>query len=158
MTPENCRGQTGTCQCRWSGAHLPQIPARNQSYSVLFCFLQGRRFLHPSDEDLSLGIPTWGSRRLDRYGFGIHRLWFRYRRWAACPATAGRTVRTRSTMVVRLATRRRNRNQGNWAGNGSKRLGRRRLSGPGRRESIGFFRGNTVEPLIIYCKLLIQKN
>jgi hypothetical protein len=31
---------------------------RNQSKCVLSIFVQGRRFLHPTDEDLSVGTPT----------------------------------------------------------------------------------------------------
>ena len=63
---------------------LCQVPAmgleseRNQSSSVLLSFVQGRRSLHPSDEDQSLGTPGW-SRQLECYGFEIHLLWFRYR-------------------------------------------------------------------------------
>jgi hypothetical protein len=53
---------------------------RNHSNCVLLSFVQGRRSLRPTDEDLSVGPRPWWSRRLECCGFGIHQLWFRYGR------------------------------------------------------------------------------
>src|ERR1035441_8613524 len=56
------------------------ILEQNQGYCSLISLVEGRRSLHPSDEDLSPGTPGCWSRRLECVVFGIRHLWFCYKR------------------------------------------------------------------------------